>query len=44
MRDINADPASVASLFNPDIDPSVTGAMLYIARIKITRDISGRDT
>jgi hypothetical protein len=44
MRDINADPASVASLFNPDIDPCMTGAVLYIARIDIARYISGRDT
>jgi hypothetical protein len=44
MCHINADPASIVGLFHPDVDPRVTGAVLYIARIKIARYISSRYT
>jgi hypothetical protein len=35
MGDIDTDPATVIGILNPDIDPSVAGAVLDLARINI---------
>jgi hypothetical protein len=42
VADVEADPATVIGIFNPDIDPGVTGAVLDLAGINIARDIAYR--